>query len=157
MTRSIKTLRLGEELRFPTSLQIFQLGKHVAKGDPAACFLESGDADNQEVTDTGTPMVVVGGSEEGKAKPLYREELALCSISSVHRRSVTCWFLMPMNITYRADAQGHLNMALGTLWGKMPFLPEAILKPSLGGGCAEVGLELLTSSQELWVSEFYCL
>ena len=98
-----------------------------------------------------------GGSEEGKAKPRYREELTLCSVSSVHRRSVTCLFLMPMNITFQADAQEHLNMALGTPWGKMPSLPEAILRPALGGGCAEVGLELLTSSQDLWVSEFYCL
>ena len=61
MTRSIKTLRPGEELRFPTSLKIFQLGKNVAKGNPAACFLESGDADNQEVRDAGMPMVVGGG------------------------------------------------------------------------------------------------
>lgn len=75
VTRSIKTSRPRAELGYPTSLQLYQLGKKVAKGDPAACFVESGASHT-----TGTPMGVRGGSEEGKAEPLYREELSLCSV-----------------------------------------------------------------------------
>lgn len=69
---TIKTLRPGAELHYPLSFWILQLGEKVAEGNPAACFVEPGDA--YGVTDTG--MSAEGweaGSEEGKAKPLLQK------------------------------------------------------------------------------------
>lgn len=50
--------------------------------------------------DSGTPMGVGAGDlREGKAKPSLYRELFVVFVSSVHRRSVTCLFRMPMNVT----------------------------------------------------------
>lgn len=59
-----------------------------------------------------------------KAKPnlfIEKNSLFVVFVSSVHRCSVTCLFLMPVNITHRADAQKDGAVISGTFkygaWG----------------------------------------